>query len=207
MKRHPQRADTEEAALLEHFRRHADAQPSAQLDARILAAARTAATARPAYVRRLARWLFGRPQRWSAALAGVAVLGIGLSLTLRTFEPAPRHVDAALPASAPVPATESLYSVPAQAPAAAAAAAAALAPLAESADLRDASPTAKRKAAPALSLARPALPEPQASLYRLQALQRQGDAQAVRRAREDLRRRFPQLDIERALGELPTAPQ
>lgn len=96
------RLDEQERQMLEHFRQHSGGEPSAQLDAQILAAAsaavRSAATAeaKPGLSARLHSWLFGAGgrQRWSVALAGVACLGIGVSLTWRTFEQAPDAFDA-----------------------------------------------------------------------------------------------------------------
>jgi hypothetical protein len=102
-------ADEQERQLLEHFRRHSAGEPSAQLDAQILAAASAAvrhtntAAGKPGLSTRLHRWLFGAGgrQRWSVALAGVACLGIGVSLTWRTFEQAPDAFDA-VPSAAPM---------------------------------------------------------------------------------------------------------
>ncbi|PKM24306.1 MAG: hypothetical protein CVV09_15345 [Gammaproteobacteria bacterium HGW-Gammaproteobacteria-13] len=103
------RLDEQERQMLEHFRQHSSGEPSAQLDAQILAAAsaavRSAATTetKPGLSARLHRWLFGAGgrQRWSVALAGVACLGIGVSLTWRTFEQAPDAFDA-VPSGAPM---------------------------------------------------------------------------------------------------------
>ena len=103
------RLDEQERQMLEHFRQHSGGEPSAQLDAQILAAAsaaaRSAATteAKPGLSARLHSWLFGAGgrQRWSVALAGVACLGIGVSLTWRTFEQAPDAFDA-VPSGAPM---------------------------------------------------------------------------------------------------------
>lgn len=103
------RPDEQERQMLEHFRQHSGGEPSAQLDAQILAAAsaaaRSAATteAKPGLSARLHSWLFGAGgrQRWSVALAGVACLGIGVSLTWRTFEQAPDAFDA-VPSAAPM---------------------------------------------------------------------------------------------------------
>lgn len=122
MKHDQHMADEQERQMLEHFRQHSSGEPSAQLDAQILAAASaTTAEARPSIGARLHRWLFGAGgrQRWSMALAGVACLGIGVSLTWRTFEQAPDAFDAVpsgaamapaaarmAPQSAPVPAPQ-----------------------------------------------------------------------------------------------------
>jgi hypothetical protein len=104
-----QRLDEQEQQMLAHFRQHSGGEPSAQLDAQILAAAtaavRSAAVdeAKPGLSARLHSWLFGAGgrQRWSVALAGVACLGIGVSLTWRTFEQAPDAFDA-VPSGAPM---------------------------------------------------------------------------------------------------------
>ncbi|WP_425915470.1 hypothetical protein [Pseudomonas sp. GWSMS-1] len=127
MKHDQHMADEQERQMLEHFRQHTSGEPSAQLDAQILAAAsavaRSAGTteAKLGWSARLHSWLFdaGGRQRWSVALAGVACLGIGVSLTWRTFEQAPDAFDAVpsgaamapaaarmAPQSAPVPASQ-----------------------------------------------------------------------------------------------------
>ena len=129
------RLDEQELQMLEHFRQHSGGEPSAQLDAQILAAAsaaaRSAATteAKPGLSARLHNWLFGAGgrQRWSVALAGVACLGIGVSLTWRTFEQAPDAFDA-VPSGAPMaPAAANMAPQSAPIPA----------PLAESAAVAD----------------------------------------------------------------------
>lgn len=130
-----QRLDEQEQQILAHFRQHSGGEPSAQLDAQILAAAtaavRSAATteAKPGLSARLHNWLFGAGgrQRWSVALAGVACLGIGVSLTWRTFEQTPDAFDA-VPSGAPMaPAAAKMAPQSAPMPA----------PLAESAVLAD----------------------------------------------------------------------
>lgn len=129
------RLDEQERQMLEHFRQHSGGEPSAQLDAQILAAAnaavRNVATdkAKPGLGARLHNWLFGAGgrQRWSVALAGVACLGIGVSLTWRTFEQAPDAFDA-VPSGAPM-APAAARMAPQSAPMSA--------PLAESAAISD----------------------------------------------------------------------
>lgn len=130
-----QRLDEQEQQMLAHFRQHSGGEPSAQLDAQILAAAtaavRSAAVdeAKPGLSARLHNWLFGTGgrQRWSVALAGVACLGIGVSLTWRKFEQAPDAFDA-VPSGAPMaPAAARMAPQSAPMPA----------PLAESAVLAD----------------------------------------------------------------------
>ncbi|SDL52052.1 hypothetical protein [Pseudomonas indica] len=84
MNQTPQRPDSAELELLQHYRRHTAEQPSAELDARILAAAREAAASRretrPGLFDRLRAWLFaGNPRtRWSVAFASLATIGLGL---------------------------------------------------------------------------------------------------------------------------------
>jgi len=219
--------DPQEQELLEHYRRYSDEQPSAQLDARILAAARAAVQPKkPRLGERLHHWLLGggSRQRWGVAVAGLATLGIGLSLTLRTVEEAPKGFDtAASPAMmrAPAPA-------PAMAPPAAPAAPYAAAPKEESAPAgavmgelaKPAEPAefSKKSMAAAAqqseaklqersqAMADAAPQEPRASLLHLRALQRDGQTDAAAQVRESLRQRFPELDIDKALKELPDAP-
>lgn len=94
----------EEQQLLQHFRAHQGDEPSAALDARILAAAAAQARQqgqRPHGWARLHAWLFGGAARvrWSVALGSVALLGLGLGLSLRSFPPAPTHYDSPAPAA------------------------------------------------------------------------------------------------------------
>ena len=96
-----------EQALLDHFRAHDLAEPSAELDARILAAARAAqVSSTPSWSQRLHAWLFGPGgrQRWSLAVAGLACVGIGVSLTWRTLEQSPDSYDAPMPRAVMAPA-------------------------------------------------------------------------------------------------------
>lgn len=236
--------DPHEQALLEHYRRHSDEQPSAQLDARILAAARAAVQEhKPRFAQRLHRWLLGAGshQRWGVAVAGLATLGIGLSLTLRTFDEAPQRFDAPVapammraPAPAPAmappaaPAVEAYSAAPAlQSAPAGAVLDEAVAPKEQAkrkaeatarslADLQKAAkPSADAKASaqlaeegePHANLAQPQKDEePRDSLALLRDLQERGDAQGAARVRDSLRQRFPDLDIDKALKELPDAP-
>lgn len=96
----------QEQQLLEHFREHSRGEPSAAVDALILAAAHNAlADAQPRlnWSQRLHAWLFGAGSRtrWSMAVAGLAVFGIGLNLSLHTRDQLPQTYDAPAPASAP----------------------------------------------------------------------------------------------------------
>lgn len=96
-----------EQALLEHFRAHSQAEPSAELDARILAAARTAQiSSTPSWSQRVHAWLFGSGgrQHWSVAVTGLACVGIGVSLTWRTLEQTPETYDAPMPRAVMAPA-------------------------------------------------------------------------------------------------------
>jgi hypothetical protein len=96
----------QEQQLLEHFREHSRGEPSAAVDALILAAAHNAlvdAQPRLNWSQRLHAWLFGAGSRtrWSMAVAGLAVFGIGLNLALHTREQLPQAYDMPAPASAP----------------------------------------------------------------------------------------------------------
>ncbi|MFR0688142.1 hypothetical protein ACLUTX_01990 [Enterobacterales bacterium AE_CKDN230030158-1A_HGKHYDSX7] len=230
--------DPHEQELLEHYRRHSDEQPSAQLDARILAAARAAVQQRkPGFAQRLHRWLLGTGsrQRWGVAVAGLATLGIGLSLTLRTFEEAPERFDApvapammrapapaAAPAAAPY-ATEPGTAVPQMDSAAAGASMEELAkpaPMSKKLAAESANAKGESKARElADTQAQPGVPaqgkvkafaleqdEPRASLLHLRDLQGRGLKAEADGVRESLRQRFPDLDIDKALKELPDNP-
>lgn len=227
--------DSHEQDLLEHYRRHSDEQPSAQLDARILAAARAAAQEqKPGFTQRLHHWLLGAGsrQRWGVAVAGLATLGIGLSLTLRTYEESPNRFDA--------PAAPAMMRAPAPAPAMAPPAAPAVAPYAAEPSMDSAArgavmeelakpaPMSKKMAvdsakAGARELAdAPVQPdmraqgklqafaeeagEPRTSLLHLRDLQGKGLKAEAERVRESLRQRFPDLDIDKALKELTDNP-
>jgi hypothetical protein len=230
--------------MLEHYRRHSEEQPSAQLDARILAAARAAVQERkPNFAQRLHQWLLGAGsrQRWGVAVAGLATLGIGLSLTLRTYEEAPDHFDAPVApammrAPAPAPAMAP-PAAPAAAPYAAeprmaapqsnsAAAGAALdelakpAPMskkmamdsakskaqAETRELSDAKAHPEVQAQGSLQALAEQVDEPRSSLLHLRNLQDKGQKEEAERVRESLRQRFPDLDIDQALKDLPDNP-
>lgn len=108
----PQDKDLQqEQHLLLHYRQHSQGAPSAAVDALILAAARQAvAPAPPSAAQRLHGWLFGRGSRtrWSVAFAGLATLGIGLSLTWRTQEQAPTAYDMPAPVASQAPAAPML---------------------------------------------------------------------------------------------------
>ncbi|MGQ7957465.1 hypothetical protein ACUTAF_07100 [Pseudomonas sp. SP16.1] len=197
-----------EQELLAHFRAHGGGEPSAEMDARILAAASAAAreSVRQAadepgagLAQRLHRWLFGSGrQRWSVALAGLACVGIGVSLTWRTLERSPDAFDTVPPAAVRAPAREALsrqYAAPA-APA--------------PAERKKEAPALRMQAAPAASMAdtaveesaAPAKAEPRDNLLRLLGLRRAGEEEKAQRLFEQLRAEHPQLDIEAELGRL-----
>lgn len=105
MNQDPRRADELERHLLAHFRAHSEGEPPAELDARILAAARQAVRPpAPSLGQRLHAWLFGPGgrQRWSVAFAGLACLGVGVSLTFQNLDRQPSdYAVAPAPAMAP----------------------------------------------------------------------------------------------------------
>jgi len=105
MNQDPRREDELERQLLAHFRAHGEGEPSAELDARILAAAREAVRPpAPSLGQRLHAWLFGPGgrQRWSVAFAGLACLGVGVSLTFQNLDrQPPEYAVAPAPAMAP----------------------------------------------------------------------------------------------------------
>lgn len=219
MNRDPHKPDDMEQALLEHYRRHSQQEPSAALDQRILAAAaaraeQNRAAHRPSFGERLHAWLFGvgGRQRWAVAIAGFASLGIGLSLTLRTQEEAKERFDAppssVAPLSAPAPAAAPMSraapatyaSPPAQAEKKASAMADSSAELQE----RQTEPLRlEEKTAPKAELAKSAQPgEPEASLRRVLALQEAGKREEAHKLLDELQARFPQRDIAAELREL-----
>ncbi|MGE9764464.1 hypothetical protein [Pseudomonas sp. PDM20] len=236
--------DPHEQDMLEHYRRHSDEQPSAQLDARILAAARAAVQEKkPGLAQRLHHWLLGSGsrQRWGVAVAGLATLGVGLSLTLRTYEEAPDRFDAPVApammrAPAPAPAMAP-PAAPAAAPYAAepsmatpqrdsAAAGVSMEELAKSApmskkmamesakakaqaetrELSDAQEQPDRQAQGKVQALAAEADEPRTSLLHLRDLQNKGQKEDAERVRESLRQRFPDLDIDQALRDLPDNP-
>jgi hypothetical protein len=212
-----------EQALLAHFRAHGEGEPSAELDARILAAASAAAreasqpdaaAASAGWAQRLHRWLFGSGrQRWSVAVAGLACVGIGVSLTWRTLEQAPEAFDAVPPSvvmspAAPAPMTakraaenESMARMPAPQERLKAEAMARPAPPAAMADAPMAGPAA---IAPMVELVSQS--EPREALLRLLELRRTGKQAEAKRLLEQLQADYPQLDIEAELTHLAAEP-
>lgn len=199
----PSDALAQEQTLLAHFRAQATGEPSAQLDARILAASAAlhGGERKPgsrSWSERLHGWLFGSGrQRWSVAVAGLACLGVGVSLTWRTLERSPERFDSVAPTAlvAPAPRSarpEQMEAMPAQ----------------ESAPVlrKQAPPQAAMRVAPAAQAGALAdlvdKTEPRGSLLRLLALRAAGDQEQAAELLERLRLDYPQLDIEKELAAL-----
>ncbi|MDH1684344.1 hypothetical protein N5E30_22630 [Pseudomonas chengduensis] len=207
-----------EQELLAHFRAHGSGEPSAEMDARILAAAsaaaretQQAAKAESIWAQRLHQWLFGSGrQRWSVAVAGLACLGIGVSLTWRTLEQTPEAFDAVPPSVAMSPAA------PAPAPMAAkrAAETESMARMAVPQErMRSQAPSADRAEAPMASAAAIApmaelviQSEPREALLRLLELRKTNQQEEAQRLLEQLKADYPQLDIEAELEHLAKEP-
>lgn len=207
-----------EQELLAHFRAHGSGEPSAELDARILAEAsaaaretQQAAKAESGWAQRLHQWLFGSGrQRWSVAVAGLAYLGIGVSLTWRTLEQTPEAFDAVPPSVAMSPAA------PAPAPMAAkrAAESESVARMAVPQErMRSQAPSADIAEAPMASTAAIApmaelviQSEPREALLRLLELRKANKQEEAQRLLEQLKADYPQLDIEAELEHLASEP-
>ena len=206
-----------EHELLAHFRAHGSGEPSAELDARILAEAsaaaretQQAAKAESGWAQRLHQWLFGSGrQRWSVAVAGLACLGIGVSLTWRTLEQTPEAFDAVPPSVAMSPAA------PAPAPMTAKRAAE-TEPMARMAvpqeRMRSQAPSADIAEAPASATAIAPMAElviqsePREALLRLLELRKANKHEEAQRLLEQLKADYPQLDIEAELEHLANEP-
>lgn len=210
-----------EQALLAHFRAHGSGEPSAELDARILAAATAAAreakqaeavSGEAGWAQRLHQWLFGSArQRWSVAVAGLACVGIGVSLTWRTLEQTPDAFDTVPPrvatspaASAPAPMaakraaeSESMARMDVPQERFKAEAIARPAPPAAVADEPMASVAA---IAPMAELVIQS--EPREALLRLLELRKANKLEEAQRLLEQLKADYPQLDIEAELAHL-----
>ncbi|MBJ7548329.1 hypothetical protein JHC42_15945 [Pseudomonas sp. OA3] len=210
-----------EQELLAHFRAHGSGEPSAELDARILAAA--SATARETqqaqidsdnagWAQRLHQWLFGSGrQRWSVAVAGLACVGIGVSLTWRTLEQTPDAFDAVPPSVAMSPAAPAPIAAkraPEQEAIAPMAApqermrSQAMARQAPSADMAEAPMASSAELAPMAELVIQS--EPREALLRLLQLRKAGEQEEAQRLLEQLKADYPQLDIEAELAHLAT---
>lgn len=200
-----------EQALLNHYREHGTGEPSSQLDARILAAAQAELQHKPVdgktvgWSQRLHQWLFdmGR-QRWGLSLAGLACLGIGVSLAWQTLQRAPEPFDRLPPSVAMAPAMPA----PLQArpdDASRKASARPQAPTGVEAMARQAPVTAMADApvvetAAMMELVRQS--EPRETLLRLLNLRKAGEQDEAQRVLEQLRSDYPQLDIEAELSQL-----
>lgn len=221
MKHDQQRPDAQEQQLLAHFREHAGGEPSAELDALILGAARAELTKahRPGPGQRLHNWLFGAGrQRWSLALAGVACVGIGISLTWRTLERAPQAFDTVPGEVLMSPAMHSAAPSASMAEASGAPQLQARKRLVESEELQRSGPAVasdklEMSSIPQAILAEPAAheaPEPQVldevlqvELQRLRQLRREGHDGEAGRLLLELQQRYPQVNLEAALKQLP----
>lgn len=212
-----------EQALLAHFRAHGSGEPSAELDARILAAASAAAretkqaqidSDNAGWAQRLHQWLFGSGrQRWSVAVAGLACVGIGVSLTWRTLEQTPEAFDAVPPSVAMSPAAPAPIAAkraPEQEAIAPMAApqermrSQAMARQAPSADMAEAPMASSAALAPMAELVIQS--EPREALLRLLELRKAGEQEEAQRLLEQLKADYPQLDIEAELAHLATEP-
>lgn len=180
--------------LLRHVRQYDRQRPSSALDARILAAAAEAAKPRKSEAQgawpRLLSWLAGASGRgrWSAAFGCLAVLGLGLGLSLKTLEQVPSTYDAppatmqrqapapmALQAP-PSPASSSVMAEAADAPKIVARMAAKTAPL--SGDVSNA-------------------------LREIADLRARGEEKQAEQRAERLKAQYPDLDVEAELLRLP----
>ncbi len=207
MKEQQPMSAADEQRLLQHFREHQGEEPSAALDARILAAA--AAQARQQGQRahgwgRLHAWLFGGAARvrWSVALGSVALLGLGLGLSLRTLEQAPAGYDSPLPAA---PALQR-YAAPAPEKKAMAVSEPVAGEMADStAELSEAAAAPQVSgSSTARAKTEVAAPLPEALRHILQ-LRRSGREAAAAERLDKLQQRYPQLDIEAQLKLLQMA--
>lgn len=199
-----------EQQMLQHFRQHQDDEPSASLDARILAAAAAQARQRstpPSLLPRLQAWLFGGARlRWSLALGSVALLGLGLGLSLRSFERAPVSYDSPMPA-APV-----LQRSAAPAPQKKATVESARLGEREVGAMADSAATAEQAPAPNLAGSAPARAKAEAlapapaeveeGLRQIQRLRDDGRHEQAAARLSDLQQRYPALDIEAQLQRL-----
>lgn len=221
-----------EQALLDHFRAHSRAEPSAELDVRILAAARAAqASSKSSWNQRLHAWLFGPGgrQRWSLAAAGLACVGIGVSLTWRTLEQTPDNLEAPIPRAVMAPAAPMADTAAPQTLARERAAAPAMQRYAEPRQkaekkqsmpvlAEDAGKQAPDEASALLSAPSAELPmtavesaplagmaaklDTEKALMQLLELRRAGKVEEAQRLQQRLQLDYPQLDIEAQLERL-----
>ena len=211
--------DSEEQQLLQHYRGQQGGEPCAELDARILAAASAALRSQqpkpPSAMARLQTWLFGGAprRRWSVALGSVAVLGLGLGLSLRTPAPIAPSYDSPMPAApalqryaAPVASEKKAMAEsfqPNQPEASVEPEASALADAAPS-ELPQAPSARSSLAARSKVATAPLAAELHAALRQIAELREQGRQAEARERLNELQQRYPQADIEALLKRLPT---
>lgn len=193
MNDHPHDRERDDEPLLQHVRQHHGAQPSPVLEARILAAAEAAARVREP--RRPGLWQRARDavggasggRRWSAALGCLALLGLGLGLTLRTLDQVPSGYDAP-PAtlSRQAPAPMALHAPPSPA---------------ESAAMAETAEAPKVMARMAAKMA-PLSEELRATLHDIADLQARGEHEEAARRIARLKTVHPGLNVEAELGRL-----
>ena len=212
--KHRQPLSAAEQQLLEHYRTHQADQPSAALDARILAAAAAQTrrqAERPSLLARLYAWLCAGAarRRWSLALGSVAVLGLGLSLSLRTLEQAPERYDSPLPAApalqrhaAPAPQKKRMAesSRPSE-PRIDVMADSAAVPMEEALE----SSGGPVSAAPAKVEQAPLPQALRAALTQIAVLRARGLQDQAAERLAALQQRYPQLNLEELLGHLPAS--
>ncbi|TBU79284.1 hypothetical protein DNK06_12810 [Pseudomonas daroniae] len=194
MNDHPHDLERDDEYLLRHVREHKREQPSAALDARILAAATEAAAARRPQTesawQRLQNWLAGASGRgrWSAAFGCLAVLGLGLGLSLKTLERVPPSYDAppaAMTRQAPAP--MALHSPQEAMPSSA---------MAEAAEAPKIVARMAAKTAPLHN-------EVVEALREIADLRARGEGEEAEQRVERLQTQYPDLDIESELRRLP----
>ncbi|MHA6493704.1 hypothetical protein ACX0MV_10740 [Pseudomonas borbori] len=225
---HESQDASREQAMLEHFRNHSLGEPGAELDARILAAARAAQAAdKRGWTQRLHGCLFGHSgrQRWSVAMAGLACVGIGASLTWRTLEQTPERYDEPIPHAAMAPAAapatseaDAAYDMAReQAPAPRMQAYSS----ARKAEDQQAAPvlmeqaskpapealadSAERSLSATAQADRVVEPEAEKRLLQLLELRRAGKVEEALSARQRLQKAYPQLDIDANLERIERA--
>lgn len=181
--------DHDDEPVLRHIREHSREQPGPALDARILAAAGEAVAAR----RRQSQGFWPRLRhalaaasargRWSAAFGCLALLGVGLGLSLRTLEQPPTRYDA------PAAVMQRQAPMAVQAPASPA-------PMAEMSE-------APRVMARMAAKAAPPPAEVLAALREIAELRARGEARQAQQRIERLQAEHPELDVEAQLRRLP----
>ena len=195
-----------EQALLAHFRAHGSGEPSAELDARILAAASAAAretqqaqidSDNAGWAQRLHQWLFGSGrQRWSRTLEQTpeAFDAVPPSVAMSPAAPAPIAAKRAPEQEAIAPMAAPQERMRSQA----------MARQAPSADMAEAPMASSAALAPMAELVIQS--EPREALLRLLELRKAGEQEEAQRLLEQLKADYPQLDIEAELAHLATEP-